>query len=256
MATESVSRRGFIKLGGLGLTVGGLALAGCGQGGQSSSTATNGRKQINFVTAKFEASTSMQSFVDAFNQSQGKLQVAMSSCRRPARRPRCTSRWCSSWARRNGNPDVFTQDIVWIAEFAAAGWALSLDDVVDQAARRRYFPGIVEACTWQRQAHGTALVSRTRAALITETDLLGRCQAPETWEKLVEASQKLRRTARPGSAFSGRASRPRSWSAISSRSSGSNSGGSSAPTARPSTWPSPPWSRPCSSCTTRSPSTK
>jgi multiple sugar transport system substrate-binding protein len=52
-------------------------------------------------------------------------------------------------ARRSGTPDVFTQDIIWIAEFAAAGWAMPLDDVIDDATKAEYFPGIIDGCTWK-----------------------------------------------------------------------------------------------------------
>jgi ABC-type glycerol-3-phosphate transport system substrate-binding protein len=52
-------------------------------------------------------------------------------------------------ARRNGDPDVFTQDIICIAEFAAAKWALPLDEYFKADVMKEYFPGMVQACTWQ-----------------------------------------------------------------------------------------------------------
>ncbi len=49
---------------------------------------------------------------------------------------------------RNGEPDVFTQDCIWIPEFGGAGLALPLDDFVTDEDKAAYFPGLIENCTW------------------------------------------------------------------------------------------------------------
>ena len=54
-------------------------------------------------------------------------------------------------ARKSGSPDVFTQDIIWIAEFAEAGWALPLDDYFGADEMKAFLPGIVQGCTWKGQ---------------------------------------------------------------------------------------------------------
>ena len=81
MGKDALSRRGFIKLGGgaLGALVFGSSLAACGQGsaGGSNPAASSGRKVINFVTAKFESTTSMQDFVKPFNDSSSSYQVVV-----------------------------------------------------------------------------------------------------------------------------------------------------------------------------------
>ena len=53
-------------------------------------------------------------------------------------------------ARKNGAPDVFTQDIIWIAEFADAGWALPLDELFQRSDMKAYSsPASFDGCTWR-----------------------------------------------------------------------------------------------------------
>ncbi len=185
---EPMVRREFIKRSGVALAT--TAGAGIATAGAPRRARAAGRTEITFASAKFFGKETMAQVVDAFNQSQGKVHVTYVELPPPSSSTEVHQSLVQQLARRNGNPDVFTQDIVWIAEFAAAGWALSLDDVVDQAARKAYFPGIVEACTWQGKL--TALPWYLDSGMLYyRTDLLGDAKPPETWEQLVETSQKL-----------------------------------------------------------------
>jgi len=95
-------------------------------------------------------------------------------------------------ARRNGDPDVFTQDIIWIAEFAAAKWALPLDEYFKADTMKEYFPGVVDACTWQGKL--TALPWFIDSGMLYyRKDLLDElgAKAPETWDQLIDSAKKL-----------------------------------------------------------------
>jgi multiple sugar transport system substrate-binding protein len=54
-------------------------------------------------------------------------------------------------ARKTGTPDVFSQDVIWIAGFANAGWALPLDEYFPADQRSQYFGGTIAACTFQEK---------------------------------------------------------------------------------------------------------
>ena len=195
MATQPVSRRGFLKLGGLGMAVGGLALAGCGQGGQApaaSSTATNGRQQINFVTAKFESTTSMQSFVDAYNQSQGTYQVVVRELPPPSSSTEVHQQLVQQLGSTGSGIDVFTQDVIWIAEFASGGWAMDLTSEFSDADRSAFFPGLVDACTVDGKLRALPFYLDA-GALYYRQDLLSGAgiQPPTTWDELTTAAQQL-----------------------------------------------------------------
>jgi multiple sugar transport system substrate-binding protein len=97
-----------------------------------------------------------------------------------------------SLSRGDGSLDVFTQDVVWIAEFAGAGWALPLDDYVDATTKAEYFPGLIEACTYDGKL--TALPWAVDSGMLYyRKDLLdaGGIEVPKTWDELVSAAQTL-----------------------------------------------------------------
>ncbi len=184
---QGIIRREFIRRTGAALatTTGAVAL---GAGPRRARAA--GATELTFASAKFFGKETIAQVVDAYNQSQAKVHVTYVELPPPSSSTEVHQSLVQQLARRSGSPDVFTQDIVWIAEFAAAGWALSLDDVVDEATRKEYFPGIVEACTWQGRL--TALPWFLNSGMLYyRTDLLGDSKPPETWQQLVETAQKL-----------------------------------------------------------------
>jgi multiple sugar transport system substrate-binding protein len=94
-------------------------------------------------------------------------------------------------ASKSGTPDVFTQDIVWIAEFAEAGWALPLDTYFSADDMKAYFPGLVAGCTWNGHltAHPWFVDS---GMLYYRKDILDKLGAgvPQTWDDLISAATK------------------------------------------------------------------
>ena len=152
------------------------------------------RTEITFASAKFYGKETMAQVIDVYNQSQGRVHVSYVELPPPSSSTEVHQALVQQLARRSGTPDVFTQDIIWIAEFAAAGWAMSLDDVLEPASRQQYFPGIIEACTWQGKL--TALPwFLSSGMLYYRTDLLEAIGAkpPATWQDLVGTAQKLTR---------------------------------------------------------------
>src|SRR5690606_19180569 len=88
--------------------------------------------------------------------------------------------------------DVFAQDIIWIAELAAAGWVQRLDGEFDAAARQAFLPGVVEGCTYHDRF--VALPWYVDAGgLYYRTDLLRRAdlRPPRDWVELVDTAATL-----------------------------------------------------------------
>jgi multiple sugar transport system substrate-binding protein len=76
-----------------------------------------------------------------------------------------------------GTPDVLQLDVVWTAEFAAAGWIAPLDG----ADTRDFFPSTLEACRWRSRLY--ALPWFVDAGMLyRRTDLVPR--APQTLAEL------------------------------------------------------------------------
>jgi len=151
-----------------------------------------GRTEITFTSAKFFGKETIAEVVDAYNQSQGKVHVTYVELPPPSASTEVHQALVQQLVRKSGTPDVFTQDVVWIAEMAGAGWALPLDEYFPAASRTEYFPGTIAACTYQEKL--TALPWFVDSGMLYyRTDLLEAAGAkvPETWDDLVKTASAL-----------------------------------------------------------------
>ena len=91
---------------------------------------------------------------------------------------------------RNGEPDVFTQDCIWIPEFGAAGLALPLDDFVTDEDKAAYFPGLIENCTWDGKIVAWPWMV-DGGFMFYRKDLLEKyeLEVPATWDDLISAAK-------------------------------------------------------------------
>ena len=182
-----LDRRGVIRHAGAALGAGALA-----------STVASGRAraqspaEITFASAKFFGKYGIGEIVDTFNQSQERVHVTFLELPPPSSSTEVHQALVQQLARRNGSPDVFTQDIVWIAEFAAAGWAAPLDDAIDAAMKKQYFDGMIQACTWDGKLTALPWIIDS-GMLYYRTDLLAKigAKAPETWADLADSAKKI-----------------------------------------------------------------
>jgi multiple sugar transport system substrate-binding protein len=106
------------------------------------------RTEISFASASFFGKEGLGDLVKAFNESQSRITVKFIELPPPSSSTEVYQGLVQQLARRNGTPDVFSQDVIWIAGFASAGWALPLDEYFPKDKRADYFPGTVAACTY------------------------------------------------------------------------------------------------------------
>lgn len=106
------------------------------------------RTEISFASASFFGKEGLGDLVKAFNELQNRITVKFIELPPPSSSTEVYQDLVQQLARRNGTPDVFSQDVIWIAGFASAGWALPLDEYFPKDKRADYFPGTVAACTY------------------------------------------------------------------------------------------------------------
>jgi multiple sugar transport system substrate-binding protein len=180
-SAESVNRREFIKRTSFALA--GATVAATFVGPRRVWAA--GPVELTFASAKFYGKQTIAEVVDAFNTSQSKIHVMYKELPPPSSSTEVHQTLVQQLARRNGDPDVFTQDIIWIAEFAAAKWALPLDEYFKDSAKD-YFSGMVQACTWQGKL--TALPWFVDSGMLYYRKDLG-FNAPTSWEELIASAK-------------------------------------------------------------------
>jgi len=185
-----MSRRSFVKGAGAVLAAGAAApvLAACGAG-SASGTTSGGQTTITFASAQFFAKSTIGQMVNEYNNSQKLVHVQFQELPTPSQSTEVHQQLVQSLSRRDGSLDVFTGDIIWISEFAAAGWSAVLDGYFPASTRAQYFPGVIDACTYQGHLHSLPWYLDA-GMLYYRKDLLGAAGigAPASWAELVTAA--------------------------------------------------------------------
>jgi multiple sugar transport system substrate-binding protein len=89
--------------------------------------------------------------------------------------------------------DVMMLDVIWVAEFARAGWLLDLSPWVSAAELAPHFPSTIEPATWSGHVWAMPWLMNV-GILYYRADLLAkhRLQPPKTWEALVDQIERIR----------------------------------------------------------------
>lgn len=74
----------------------------------------------------------------------------------------------------------FSADIIWVSEFASAGWIEPLDSFFPVEEREFFLPGPIEGCTYQNRIWAVPWFTDS-GVLFYRSDLLPR--PPRTWAK-------------------------------------------------------------------------
>lgn len=94
---------------------------------------------------------------------------------------------------RSAGVDVMMLDVIWVPEFARAGWLLDLTPHVAPAELSAFFPSTVAAATWRERLW--ALPWNMNVGLLYyRADLLGKhgIEPPRTWDALITAVTRIR----------------------------------------------------------------
>jgi multiple sugar transport system substrate-binding protein len=185
----TVNRRSILKFGAAAAGVAATSRLTTACGSPGAGKAAN---EVVFASARFSGSVSLQSYVDAYNKSQNKYHATFRELPPPSSSTEVHQQLAQSLRRQDGSIDVFTQDVIWIAEFAGAGWAQPLDSMISPQERAQYFPSLIEACTYQNRF--TALPLYVDAGLLYyRKDLLSGAglPVPTAWQDLVSQATRL-----------------------------------------------------------------
>lgn len=93
---------------------------------------------------------------------------------------------------RSRDVDVFLMDVIWPPEFAAAGWAMPLDELFPPDEQKKFLSGTILANTYQGKIYGVPLFIDS-GVLYYRSDLLKKygLRPPETWEEMVRQANKI-----------------------------------------------------------------
>ncbi len=86
--------------------------------------------------------------------------------------------------------DVFLMDVMWPPEFAAAGWAMPLDEMFPKEEQKKFLEGTILANTYRDNIYGVPLFIDS-GMLYYRKDLLEKYgfKPPNTWQEMVQQAQ-------------------------------------------------------------------
>ncbi len=183
---SGVRRRDFLQ--GTG-ALAGAALAGAlPRRARAQATA---RTEIVFASAPFFTAKSVADLMDAYNGAQNSVHATYLELPSAADGVALQKQLVSLLKSKSGGPDVFSLDLVRVAEIAAGGFALPLGSYFSTADMRAFFPGIVDGCTVGGELMAMPWFADS-GMLFGRTDILAKIGAdmPETWDDLVSAAAK------------------------------------------------------------------
>ncbi|AKI97601.1 ABC transporter substrate-binding protein [Kosmotoga pacifica] len=90
------------------------------------------------------------------------------------------------------NPTVFMGDVIWPAEFAAAGWAMDLTDYFTKDELEDFLPGTIQSCTYEGRLYAVPMFTDA-GLLYYRKDLLEKYgyDVPKTWDELVKVAKDI-----------------------------------------------------------------
>ena len=144
--------------------------------------------QLRFVTWRSEAARVFQQIIADFEISHPGIKVIQEIG--PSSSTEFHDLVTQKLRNRDAEMDVFFMDVVWPAEFAAAGWALPVDRFFPPAAQSGFLDAPVKANTYGGHIYGIPMFVDA-GMLYYRKDLLAKYQLrpPDTWPELVRQAQ-------------------------------------------------------------------
>jgi multiple sugar transport system substrate-binding protein len=184
-ARRKISRRKFLKLGGAGLAGATLlGASGCGGGGQDRATITFGFGP--------DQAGGLQVLIDEFNsQHEGEIQVEWREM--PASSAEYFEQMQAELQSGEATIDVIGGDVIWPAQFAAAGYILDLSDRFTEEMKSDYLEAPLEAVTYQGKTWGVPWFTDA-GMFYYRSDLLeqsGISEPPATYDEMREMARRV-----------------------------------------------------------------
>jgi len=137
-----------------------------------------------FYTPAEDASGAIRALVNRFNAENPNIQVEHRTLSWGS--DDCRNFYVSAFSARDNSFDVFSADIIWVSEFASAGWIEPLDSFFPLEERKFFLPGPIEGCSDQNQIWAVPWFTDS-GVLFYRSDLLD--QPPRTWAELFAVAQ-------------------------------------------------------------------
>ncbi|MBT2695997.1 ABC transporter substrate-binding protein [Bacillus sp. ISL-40] len=161
-----------------------------------SSTGSNGKENdsnvttINFAAIKTFGVDSWSELIKKFEAENPDIKVKLTQMPAPAKSTEIHQYLVTAFQSGQSDIDVFTGDVVWVPEFAAAGWTEPMDQYVN---KDEYYPGVIDALTYDGKLSAMPWYV-DGGMLYYRKDLLEKYNkpVPTTWDELIKTSEEIK----------------------------------------------------------------
>src|SRR3954453_19950616 len=158
---------------------GALGLAACG-GGSSSGPANINLWVFNEPSGSFKAAAKR-----CTEQSNGKYKISLNALSNQADQQRQSL--VRRLAAKDSSIDIAGLDVVWTAEFAAAGWIKEWPTDLANQVKQGTLPGPLTTATYQGKLYAAPANSNTQLLWYRKDKVNG--QPPGTWSELINQAK-------------------------------------------------------------------
>jgi multiple sugar transport system substrate-binding protein len=170
-----------------------LSLAACNS--SSSSGSSNNASSNGPVTITFSFDQGIgkpaQKIVDEYNASQSKYKVKTNILPQDANVVH--DDFVNKLASGDKSVDVMALDVVYVSEFASAGWLTDLTPYIDKSAQSKFLPGTIDAATYQKKLVAAPWFTNA-SALFYRKDVLDQLgiKPPTTYQGWMDLESKVK----------------------------------------------------------------
>lgn len=187
----TISRRDMVKAG-MGAALGATVATTSPRRFASAAVRRQEEVQLTFAGIKMFGPDQIAALLADFEAANPGIKVQYIELPTPNNSTEVHTYLVNSLNAKNGEPDVFTQDCIWIPEFGGAGLALPLDEFITDEDKAAYYPGLIENCTWDGKTVAWPWFV-DGGFLYYRSDLLDKhgFAAPTSWEELTNAATEI-----------------------------------------------------------------
>lgn len=175
------------------LVVGSLAFSLAACSGSSSSSEKADSKGPVEITFSFDQGIGKpaQQIIDEYNKSQNKVHVKTNILPQDANVVH--DDFVNKLASGDKSVDVMALDVVYVSEFASAGWLTDLSPYFDKSAQSKYLPGTIEAATYDGKLVAFPWFTNA-SALFYRKDVLDKLgvEPPTTYKGWMDLAEKVK----------------------------------------------------------------
>ncbi|MDK2990883.1 MAG: trehalose/maltose transport system substrate-binding protein [Clostridiales bacterium] len=140
---------------------------------------------ITYARGK-DTTTSNQKMLEAFEKKYPNIKINYQEM--PPQSDQQHNAFVTALSAGDDSVDVYRLDIIWPAEFAAAGWVEPLDDYFTEEERAKFLQGPIQGCTYNGSIYAVPLYTDA-GVLYYRKDLVA--TPPETWDELYNIGKQL-----------------------------------------------------------------